>query len=276
MNILEIDNISKNYGKLEVLKDISFSISSGEIVGLLGLNGAGKTTLMNCITGITKADNGVVNFNDENLFKNKILLNKFGVSVNPVFLNYLSIYDNLKVLGIYSGLSKEYLKDEIPRLINFIGLKGKEKAKPEELSFGQLEKLGIIQALIGEKKVLILDEPTTGQDYKGINILKEELKNLSVNQGIIILLSSHDYDFLENICDRIIIIHRGRIIFNNKFKNSKKYNILIENSNEDIDLEVDNLNEIVDILKKYPNENIEKIYEKIVNLEDFFKGQVEI
>lgn len=284
LNVLEVKNLSKKYGDLNVLKDISFSINSGEVVGLLGINGAGKTTLMNCIAGITNLDKGIITFNKLDLSKNKALLNKFGVLIDPVFLNYLSVIDNLKVLGIYSGLSNKYLNAEIPRLIKLVGLNGKENAKPEELSFGQRQKLGVIQSFLGKKEVLILDEPSIGQDYKGTETLIHELINKSKNEGNMVLLSSHDYEFLEKVCDRYIIISNGLVVFNGEFKRETKYQLIIEQSNMNKELtnlkrnkiiNIDNNEEFIDKIREYPRNVIKYSNEKVETLEEFFAKWVE-
>jgi ABC-type multidrug transport system ATPase subunit len=274
LNILEAKHLSKKYGNLNVLKDISFSIRSGEVVGLLGLNGAGKTTLMNCITGITNLDKGIIQFNKINLLHNKSIL------INPVFLNYLSIIDNLRVLGFYSGLSKKELDIEIPELIKLVGLDGKENAKPEELSFGQRQKLGVVQSFLGNKEVLILDEPFIGQDYKGTEILMQELVNKAKSEGMMVLLSSHEYDFLEKICDRYIIIKDGLVIFDGKFERSIKYQIKINSINNSMDIEdgtiihVEDNDKFIDKIKEYPRDVIEFTTEEVETLEDFFRKLV--
>lgn len=208
---LEIKNLKKSYGRVDVLKDISFSLKSGEITGLLGANGAGKSTLMKCICGLLRHDGGEILLNGELLdLKNNDLT--FSALIDTNFLDYLSIYENLYVLGLYAGLDKKTLKREIDYLLNLMGIADKKKAKPTQLSFGQLQKTAVAQALLGKSDFLILDEPTVGLDGPSVEVMRKEIiKRAEAGTGV--LLSSHEYKFLEDLCDKFVIIDAGKVVY---------------------------------------------------------------
>lgn len=225
MKQLVIKNAKKAYGKNRVLHNVSFELHSGEILGLLGKNGAGKTTLMNMICGTTSIDDGSIGYRDLEIRKHPEILRHFGVLINPVFLNYLTVEDNLMVLGLYSGINKKRLIKEIPQLLETVGLKGKEREFPEQLSFGQRQKLGVAQALMGEKEILILDEPFVGQDYSGVENLVRLLTEKVKTNKISVLISSHNFEILYKICHRCVVLKEGVVSYDGGFKEQAQYYI---------------------------------------------------
>ena len=223
---LEIKNISKKYANQIALKDISFSLKKGDIVGFLGPNGAGKTTLMKIITSTLKQDKGEVYVYGNNTISDEIITkNDIGYLAenNPLYkeMNVTEYLDF--IASIYNIKNKKNLIND---LILKTGL-GKEKYKLiENLSKGYKQRVGIASALINNPKVLILDEPTTGLDPNQLVEIRNLIKE--VGKEKIVLLSTHILQEIPKICNHIIIIKEGEIVENITMENLNKSKINLE------------------------------------------------
>ncbi len=206
--VLSVSNIEKWFKKTKVLKGISFDVHQGEIMAILGPNGAGKSTTIRNIMGIMYPDKGNVTFHNHN-----------GSEIPRHKIGYLpeerGLYKNVKVMDVllYFASLKDYPKDKAKkRAIDYLeklGLKGKEYASVEELSKGMGQKVQFIGSIIHEPELLILDEPFSGLDPVSQEIFKNEIKQLAKN-GTAILLSSHQMNLVEEMCDRLFMINRGQ------------------------------------------------------------------
>lgn len=210
MEVLKCENLAKKIDGKYIVKDITFSINKGDVVGLIGPNGAGKTTTMKLILGLIKITEGKVyinNFSITNDFTKAI--EKVGAIIeNPDHYMYLSGYDNLKITARnYKNISQ----NKINEVIKLVGLENRIKDKVSTYSLGMKQRLGIAEALINDPELLILDEPTNGLDVDGIIEMRKLIKQLA-NNGISILISSHNLTEIDNLCNRIIAIKNGRII----------------------------------------------------------------
>ena len=205
--LLNIRNISKQFGKNTVVDQVSFDVHKGEILGVLGPNGAGKTTVIRSIMDIIRPDSGEIRFNfqDNNNFLSQI--------------GYLpeerGLYRDSRVTDIllYLAQLKEYPRDRArKRVLEYLAkfdLENAGKMKIKELSRGMAQKVQFIGAILHEPAILILDEPFSGLDPVSQDVFSEEIRNLAKN-GVAILLSSHQMNLVENICDRIFMIHKGK------------------------------------------------------------------
>jgi len=220
--LLDIDHLKKSYGEKIVLNDISLQIEEGEVVGLLGENGAGKTTLMNCIAGDVSCFEGQILYQGRDLRKYSQMRREFGILIHARFLDYLTAEENLKVLGMYSGIEKNKLNMEIAGILKIVGLYEKKDEHTNAFSFGQLQRLGVAQAILGKKRCLILDEPFVGLDSAGKEALEQIILKSAKEKKCSILLSSHDMDEVERVCDSIAIIKNGYVVFRDKFYKQKK------------------------------------------------------
>ncbi|MEG0359933.1 MAG: ABC transporter ATP-binding protein, partial [Anaerorhabdus sp.] len=166
MNVLEVKGLKKVIGKREIIKDLNFSVKEGEIYGFLGPNGAGKTTTIRMLVGLILPTEGDVKICGENLKKNKekALKDVGAVVENPELYKYLSGRENLMQIARIRGVSKE----DVQELINLVGLENRINDKVKKYSLGMKQRLGLAAALIGNPKLLILDEPTNGLDPSGI------------------------------------------------------------------------------------------------------------
>ena len=219
---LEIKNIGKKYNNQDALKNVSFSLKKGDIVGFLGPNGAGKTTLMKIITSTLKQDLGdVIVFGNNTLTNDLITKNDIGYLAenNPLYKEM----DVNEYLDFIASLYKVKNKKEIINsLIIKTGLKDERSKKIEQLSKGFKQRVGIAASLINNPKILILDEPTTGLDPNQLIEIRNLIKEIGKDK--IVLLSTHILQEIPKICNHIIIINNGEIVENikmEKLKNSK-------------------------------------------------------
>jgi len=223
---LDIKNISKKYANQIALKDISFSLKKGDIVGFLGPNGAGKTTLMKIITSTLKQDKGEVYIYGNNTICDEIKTkNDIGYLAenNPLYkeMNVTEYLDF--IASIYDIKNK---KDLINDLILKTGLEKEKYKLIENLSKGYKQRVGIASALINNPKVLILDEPTTGLDPNQLVEIRNLIKE--VGKEKIVLLSTHILQEIPKICNHIIIIKEGEIVENITMENLNKSKINLE------------------------------------------------
>ncbi|WP_114570511.1 ABC transporter ATP-binding protein [Exiguobacterium flavidum] len=208
--MLKIERVSKRLGKEQILKDVSFEVSPGEVFGFLGPNGAGKTTTIRIITGLLEQDSGTVTVNGYDVVaeRSKALTQIGAIVENPAFYPYLTGRQNLvHAKNLIPGM----VEPDYDALARLVGLEGKLGKKVGEYSLGMKQRLGIARALLHEPKVLILDEPTNGLDPAGIAELREYLRSMASEQGIAILISSHMLSEMEQISDRYAIIDHGVI-----------------------------------------------------------------
>ncbi|GAJ13209.1 unnamed protein product, partial [marine sediment metagenome] len=205
------ENITKLYGAQKALDEVSFRIKSGEVVGFLGPNGAGKSTMMKIITGYLPPSSGTVVVNNLDVMEHPLEVKKqigYLPENNPLY-HEMYVREYLKfVAGIYKLGNQT--KQRMEEIIRQTGLEPEQKKKIGALSKGFRQRVGLAQALIHDPQVLILDEPTSGLDPNQI----VEIRNLISEAGKekTVLLSTHIMQEVEAICDRIIIIHNGKIV----------------------------------------------------------------
>ena len=230
--LLECQNLCKNFGKKQILKDVSFEIDEGDILAFIGPNGSGKTTTIKLILGLQKIDKGKVSINGFDVEKDFVkAIEKVGAIVeNPDTYMYLTGWQNLKIIAnLYKGVTDE----EIKKIVKLVDLEKRINDKVSKYSLGMRQRLGIARALINKPNVLILDEPTNGLDPEGIKDLRNLLKKLA-KEGMGILISSHNLAELESFCNKVLIIDNGKIIETskvNEFKsNGNKYIFKVSNT----------------------------------------------
>jgi len=216
---VKVTNLSKHYGKQKAVDNISFEISSGEILGFLGPNGAGKSTTMKMITGFVEADKGQVKVcGIDSLKQNSLAKEKIGYlpENNPLYYDmyvkeYLSFVANLYKI--------KNVKVRVAEMIEKTGLQREQHKKIEQLSKGYKQRVGIAQALIHNPEVLILDEPTSGLDPNQLEDIRALIKELGKEKTVI--LSTHIMQEVEAMCDRVIILNKGKIVADNKVSQLK-------------------------------------------------------
>jgi ABC-type multidrug transport system ATPase subunit len=210
--IIEVRNLSKRFGSFQAVHDVSFSVFKGDVFGFLGPNGAGKSTSIRCLNSLIKPDSGTVELFGKSITTHReSILGRVGSIIEkPDFYKYLSAYRNLEIFSRISG--KPSSKREIYKMLDFVGLGGREKDKFAGFSHGMKQRLGIAQTLLHNPDLIILDEPTTGLDPQGIIDIRNLILRLRNEQNKTVLLSSHNLAEIELICNRMVIINKGRSI----------------------------------------------------------------
>ncbi|PRR86250.1 putative ABC transporter ATP-binding protein YxlF [Clostridium luticellarii] len=219
--VLELKGVFKKRGKVQVLKDIAFSINAGEICGLVGKNGAGKTTLIKIITSMLSTDEGEILIEGKDLKteREKALKNIGAIVEKPEFYGYMTGRQNLNYIA---GMMESVTKDKIEDVIKYSKLGSKIDKKVKTYSLGMKQRLGLAQALMGRISLLILDEPTNGLDPIGVVELKKIIKVLAEEKRVSVLISSHILSEIENICTKVVFIDEGKIVGVEKIGSNSK------------------------------------------------------
>jgi ABC-2 type transport system ATP-binding protein len=213
---IEVKELTKLYGEQKAIDQISFSVSRGEIVGFLGPNGAGKSTTMKILTGCLKPSQGQAFLNGIDVQADPVQTKKitgYLPESNPLYSD-MYIREYLSFIADIHRLTLK--KDKINTTIEQVGLRPESGKKISQLSKGYKQRVGLAAALIHQPDVLILDEPTTGLDPNQIVEIRDVIKNYGKNRTV--LFSSHILQEVEAICDRVIIIHQGKIIADNNLR----------------------------------------------------------
>jgi lipooligosaccharide transport system ATP-binding protein len=211
--MLEVDNLRKKYGELEVVRGVSLHVAPGTCFGLLGPNGAGKTTTLRCCLGLTHPDSGTIELAGLPV-PAQAREARARVGVVPQFDNLdpdFTVTENLIVYGRYFGLSRKHCEAQVDRLLVFAGLTEKANAPIESLSGGMKRRLTLARAMINDPQILFMDEPTTGLDPQARHLVWDRLKTL-LSEGRTIILTTHFMDEAQRLCDRVAIMDRGVII----------------------------------------------------------------
>ena len=207
--ILQLSNINKSFGRVRALRDVSFSVARGTIIGLVGPNGAGKSTTMKVITGVTAPDVGEIKVAGETVtMQHRHVLAKVGALIeNPGLYAYMTGWDNLKLYAEVAGISD----DKITEIVTQLGLAEFINKKVKTYSWGMKQRVGVALAMVNNPDLLLLDEPLNGMDPVSAEAVKAVLRDWR-DAGKTILISSHTVRDLEGLVDDYIFIDRGEII----------------------------------------------------------------
>jgi len=209
--LIEARGLVKNYGSAEVIKNIDFSLDTGEILGLLGPNGAGKTTIMRMLSGYFMPDSGVIKICGNAIDETSVLSkNQIGyLPENVPLYNDMTVFGYLRFITEARLIPKTERLSKIENVISQCGLNGRGNQKIETLSRGYKQRLGLAQAVIHNPPILLLDEPLTGLDPIQINQFRKLIKELGKDKGVI--FSTHILQEAEYVCTRYIILDEGKI-----------------------------------------------------------------
>ena len=281
--IIEIKNLTKSYKKLVAVDDLSFEVKEGEILGLLGPNGSGKSTTINCILSLLKFDSGNIKiFNKEMNPDSYDIKKNIGVVFQDVAVfEELTVYDNIDYFcGLYIN-DKKTRKEYIKEAIELVGLENFTKFYPKQLSGGLLRRLNIACGVAHKPKIIFLDEPTVAVDPQSRNNILDGIKKLRDN-GATIIYTTHYMEEVEILCDRVIILDKGKILATGTCDELKKLaNIEEKITVEDIEVNEKLLNELIDIkntdVVNYANETLYITYKKgknnLIDLIEFLKNK---
>ncbi|GAB6169389.1 methionine ABC transporter ATP-binding protein [Clostridium carnis] len=213
--MIEISNLNKKFGKLEVLKDISINIKEGEIYGLIGHSGAGKSTLLRCINGLEGYNGGSVKVMGKEVNKlgnNEI--RKFRKNLGMIFQNFnllsrKTVFENIALPLEVWGYKKGYINEKVMELLKLVGLEDKAKVKPNNLSGGQKQRVAIARALALEPKILLCDEATSALDPKITKDILALLSKINKELGITIVIVTHQMEVVKEVCEKVALIEGG-------------------------------------------------------------------
>ncbi len=218
MELIQLQNVTKQFGATTVLESVNLTIEEGDIYGIIGISGSGKTTLLNLLTGFLEPTEGVALFHshitqgfvDLNRNIHKIKRHIGFTPQHNSFYHKLTVEENLLHFGKLYGIKQDTLLGNIKSLLDFTKLAEHRHKLGEELSGGMQKRLDLSCSLVHKPRILVLDEPTSDLDP----ILQQEIMNLlrEVNQqGVTIVIASHHLDSIENLCNKVAIVHKGRI-----------------------------------------------------------------
>lgn len=211
---IQIENLRKNYGRQEVLKGISLSIDSGEVVGFIGPNGAGKSTTMKCVTGYVPFDEGKIEVCGIDVTRHPLEAKRrigYLPEHNPLYLE-MYVKEYLEYVARLYKLDKPMAK--VNAMVECVGLSKESGKRISQLSKGYRQRVGLAQAMIHDPEVLILDEPTTGLDPNQIVEIRELISEMGKKKTVV--LSTHIMQEVSAICDRVVVINHGEIVANER------------------------------------------------------------
>ena len=220
--MIEVSGLSKNYMSIRAVDDVTFTIQKGEVVGFLGPNGAGKTTTMKMITGAIPSDAGTVKVAGYDVFEQPMEVKRRTgyLPENPPVYTDMTVLDYLRFVGAIKGLGGRTLSAQVDSAMGRCNITGVSGRLIGNLSKGFKQRVGIAQAILGDPDVLILDEPTIGLDPNQIHEVRARIKDLARERTVV--LSTHILPEVEMTCQRVIVIHRGRIVATDTIENIVK------------------------------------------------------
>ena len=214
---IHVTNLKKNFGKLEVLKDISMDVHEGEVVVLLGPSGSGKSTLLRCLNQLETATAGQIIIDGHDVTDKHIDINKVRENIGMVFqhfnlFNHLTVLDNMTLAPVHLKLmSKEEAKAEAMRLLERVGLADKADAFPSQLSGGQKQRVAIARALEMKPDIMLFDEPTSALDPEMVGEVLAVMKELA-RDGMTMVVVTHEIGFAREVASRVIFMEGGYIV----------------------------------------------------------------
>ena len=265
--MIEVKNITKKYGNFTAVDNINFKIEEGEIIGLLGPNGAGKSTTMNMITGYIEPTEGEIIVNGYDISKKpKKAKAQIGYMPEGVPLySDLTVKEFVTYMAELKKVDRKTRKEKVEKIIEQTGLKDVEKKLTRNLSRGYKQRVSMAGALVGEPKILILDEPTVGLDPKQITEIRALIKELGKTHTVI--LSSHILSEVSQICNKVIIINKGKIVaidtpenLEKKVESNNTTYVTVEDTENKMETIKEKIPEIKDIKLIKENEDGTKQY----------------
>ena len=215
--MIEIKHVIKNFGNIQVIKDVSMSIKEGEIYGIIGHSGAGKSTLLRCINGLEAYDGGSITVMGKEVSSLEgSSLREFRKELGMIFQNFnlmqrKNVFDNVALPLEVWGYNKAEINEKVLRLLDLVGLKDKKLSKPSELSGGQKQRVAIARALALDPKILLCDEATSALDPKITKDILALLSKINKELGITIVMVTHQMEVIKEICEKVALLDGGEI-----------------------------------------------------------------
>jgi ABC-2 type transport system ATP-binding protein len=206
--VISVQGLVKAYGSAVAVDHLSFDVAPGEILGLIGPNGAGKTSTLRCIAGIQRPTGGTVTLGGHDIVREPVAAKRLlaFAADEPHLFEYLTVIEHLRLVGRIYGIAD--VESRAGLLLEQLELTDRGKALPSELSRGMRQKVALACALLHDPRALLLDEPLTGLDPLGIHRMKETIVGRA-REGLAVIVSSHLLHVVEEVCTRVLIVHRG-------------------------------------------------------------------
>jgi len=249
-NILTINNLTKKFGYLTAVKDLSFTIQKGNVYGILGPNGSGKSTTLGVVLNVVNKTNGDFHWFDGNVDTHDALKKVGAIIERPNFYPYMTAEQNLKLVCKIKGVST----DKIQEKLEVVGLLDRANSKFRTYSLGMKQRLAIASALLNDPEILILDEPTNGLDPQGIHQIRQIIKDIAAD-GTTILLASHLLDEVEKVCSHVVVLRKGEKLYSGRVDE-------MSNSHGFFELKTEKQSELISILEGH------KLFDKIKTEDD--------
>lgn len=237
--ILTVNHLTKKFGYLTAVKDLSFTIEKGNVYGILGPNGSGKSTTLGIVLNVVNATQGDFAWFDGTTTTHQALKKVGAIIERPNFYPYMTALQNLKLVCKIKEVSEEKIEEKL----ELVGLLDRKNSKFRTYSLGMKQRLAIASALLNDPEILILDEPTNGLDPQGIHQIREIIKKIA-SQGTTILLASHLLDEVEKVCSHVIILRKGEKLYSGRVDG-------LLASHGFFELKTDNLDNLKSYLEKH-------------------------
>lgn len=248
--MLKVENVTKYYGDIKAVDDLSFTIEPGEIFGLLGVNGAGKTTTFRMIMGLLEPNKGSITINDKKIdYK---LVEKIGfLTEERSLLTKLTVKEQVIYYGTLKGMTEKDILKKLDYWLDRFGVSDYKERKIKELSKGNQQKIQFITAIIHEPDLLVLDEPFTGLDPINVESFMSVIREFK-QKGKMIIFSSHRMEHVELFCEKLVILKKGRAVLSGNLKDIKKnYQKKIIRIAGDVDIDtLKNTKGVIDVIKE--------------------------
>ncbi|GAA0075861.1 daunorubicin resistance protein DrrA family ABC transporter ATP-binding protein [Clostridium sp. CTA-5] len=294
MNAIEVKNLVKRYGKFNAVEDISFNVEKGSVCAILGPNGSGKTTTIKSICNLIIPDSGEIKLFGED--------NKNSDKITAIFEGTRNLYwrltprENLRYFAGIRGLGGKEIEKKVDELLDKFNLTHKKNETVNNLSRGMQQKIAIAMTLISNTDIILLDEPTLGLDIQSFKDIKDILKDISKNMNKTVLLSTHDMSLVQDICDYVVILKKGKIVAqdkmeslldmfksmtyeivltetlskeNKKYIRELKYNFYFTNEDKMLETDIFDSQDVYEIIERLKEKNIliKEIKQKEVDFE---------
>lgn len=243
--ILTINNLTKKFGYLTAVKDLSFTINKGNVYGILGPNGSGKSTTLGIVLNVVNKTQGDFHWFDGNTTTHDALKQVGAIIERPNFYPYMSAEQNLKLVCKIKGVDKSKIEEKL----DIVGLLDRKTHKFRTYSLGMKQRLAIASALLNDPEILILDEPTNGLDPQGIHQIRQIIKDIAA-KGTTILLASHLLDEVEKVCSHVVVLRKGEKLYSGRVDE-------MINSHGFFELKAEKHQELITVLEAHTN--IEKV-----------------
>ena len=250
--LLKGNQLSKNYGRVSAVTNLSFEIRKGSVYGILGPNGSGKSTTLGIVLNVVNASSGSFEWFEGDLSTKEALKKVGAIIERPNFYPYMSARENLELVC----LIKEIPNSAVPKALKEVGLEDRSEDLFSTFSLGMKQRLAIASALLNDPEILILDEPTNGLDPQGIHQIRELIKEISKN-GTTILLASHLLDEVEKVCTHVVVLRKGVNLY------SGRVDELIS-SHGFFELKTHQKDQLISLIESHPNFSHTKIENDLI------------